>query len=58
MTRVDDLQKKYPMIPQDIVLKWEFVSHGVRDRAQGGHIEKALRDEQRIVTLLAPVLDQ
>ncbi|MDO8670671.1 MAG: hypothetical protein Q7O66_04485 [Dehalococcoidia bacterium] len=31
MTRVDELQKKYPSIPKEVIVKWEVVNSGVRD---------------------------
>ncbi|MDO8670049.1 MAG: hypothetical protein Q7O66_01290 [Dehalococcoidia bacterium] len=31
MTRISELEKKYPTVPQEVVVKWEVVSHGVRD---------------------------
>ncbi|MDO8672513.1 MAG: hypothetical protein Q7O66_13945 [Dehalococcoidia bacterium] len=31
MTRVDELQKKYPSLPREIILKWDVLRHGVQD---------------------------
>ncbi|MDO8674367.1 MAG: hypothetical protein Q7O66_23415 [Dehalococcoidia bacterium] len=31
MTRVDELQKKYPDLAREIVVKWEMMKYGVRD---------------------------
>lgn len=31
MTRVDELQKKYPDLPPEFIVKWEILSHGVKD---------------------------
>ncbi|MDO8670510.1 MAG: hypothetical protein Q7O66_03655, partial [Dehalococcoidia bacterium] len=31
MTSIEALQKKYPNIPQEVVVKWEVLSRGIRD---------------------------
>ncbi|MDO8669975.1 MAG: hypothetical protein Q7O66_00910 [Dehalococcoidia bacterium] len=31
MSRVDELQKKYPSLPREIIVKWETLRHGIRD---------------------------
>ncbi|MDO8672325.1 MAG: radical SAM protein [Dehalococcoidia bacterium] len=31
MSRIDDLQKRYPTIPRDIIVKWEIGVRGLRD---------------------------
>ncbi|MDO8673998.1 MAG: hypothetical protein Q7O66_21515, partial [Dehalococcoidia bacterium] len=31
MTRVDALQKKYPSLAREILVKWEVLRHGIRD---------------------------
>ncbi|MDO8670595.1 MAG: hypothetical protein Q7O66_04090, partial [Dehalococcoidia bacterium] len=31
MTKIDELQKKYPTIPREIIVKWEVLRNGVRD---------------------------
>ncbi|MDO8674339.1 MAG: hypothetical protein Q7O66_23265 [Dehalococcoidia bacterium] len=31
MTRIDELQKKYPSIPREVIIKWEVVANGVAD---------------------------
>ncbi|MDO8673966.1 MAG: hypothetical protein Q7O66_21355 [Dehalococcoidia bacterium] len=31
MTRVDDLQRKYPSIPREVLVKWELLRNGLRD---------------------------
>ena len=33
MTRVDDLQKKYPSLPREFIVKWEVLNHGIKDSA-------------------------
>ncbi|MDO8670938.1 MAG: hypothetical protein Q7O66_05840 [Dehalococcoidia bacterium] len=38
MTRIADLQKKYPKIPMDTIVKWEMWGAGVRD---SGDLDKA-----------------
>ncbi|MDO8672105.1 MAG: hypothetical protein Q7O66_11850, partial [Dehalococcoidia bacterium] len=37
MTRVEELQKKYPTIPKEVTLKWEVLGRGVRD---GGELDE------------------
>ncbi|MDO8671883.1 MAG: hypothetical protein Q7O66_10705 [Dehalococcoidia bacterium] len=31
MVRIDELAKKYPNIPRDLIVKWELWNHGVKD---------------------------
>lgn len=31
MTRIDELQKKYPTLPRDFIIKWEVKHRGVKD---------------------------
>ncbi|MBI2862987.1 MAG: hypothetical protein HYX94_00290 [Chloroflexi bacterium] len=31
MTRIDELEKKYPTIPKDVIVKWDVFCRGVRD---------------------------
>ena len=31
MSRIDELQKKYPTIPREIIIKWEVISRGIAD---------------------------
>ncbi|MDO8672647.1 MAG: hypothetical protein Q7O66_14650, partial [Dehalococcoidia bacterium] len=31
MSRIDDLQKSYPTIPREIIIKWEILNRGVAD---------------------------
>ncbi|MDO8674026.1 MAG: hypothetical protein Q7O66_21655 [Dehalococcoidia bacterium] len=38
MTRIAELQKKYPTIPTDSIVKWEMWGRGVRD---SGDLDKA-----------------
>ncbi|MDO8673781.1 MAG: hypothetical protein Q7O66_20415 [Dehalococcoidia bacterium] len=31
MTRVDELQKKYPTIPRQYIIRWDCKAHGIAD---------------------------
>ena len=31
MTRLEELQKKYPSLAREILVKWEVLRHGIRD---------------------------
>ncbi|MBI2864542.1 MAG: hypothetical protein HYX94_08270 [Chloroflexi bacterium] len=31
MARIDELEKRYPTLPRDVIIKWDVFKHGVRD---------------------------
>ncbi|MDO8473405.1 MAG: hypothetical protein Q7T05_06255, partial [Dehalococcoidia bacterium] len=62
MTRIDELQKRYPIIPRDVILKHDVMVQGVRDgedmdkisswspgehRYQSNHYDVTLQDMAR-----------